>query len=643
MAKLPVIVGFGGVNSAGRSSFHHSFRRLVADKLEPEQSAETYLDLAVMMGLLKFDQGKFLTTDGQECLPGEVIQRFGTIINENTLLREVNSDHFDANHVPVNKKISAKIKNQSDIQFTISKKELPNQIPENWLVKPVNGTDDQLEITVKDTLEFYQPDSKDFQVKTAGQIPTGFDPGKMYNSRKHPRGLKMSTYGVSDAISSMGIDWDTIKQSVRPDQIGVYAGSGHGQMDEFGGGGLMQSALRGQRTTSRHLPLSLVDMPSNFINAYVIGNVGHTGTQKAACATFLYNLELAIKEIRWGNRRVAIVGNTEAPIIPELMEGYKAMSALADDARLMNLFNCEKLEREHRLKSCRPFGENCGFTLSESSQYIILFDDELAIELGAQIFGSIGDIFINADGFKKSISSPGFGNFITLAKAAAMAGSIIGEAGLRNRTFMSAHGSGTPLNRSTESHGLNETAKAFKINNWPVSAVKCYVGHPLTPAAGDQLIFALGTWKYGLIPGIFTLDHIADDVHQDHLSFSQEHVEVDVNGFDAAFLNSKGFGGNNATGLILSPQYTIKMLEKKHGKKVFKKYKTLNESVVEKAAQYDLEATRGQTKAIYRDSEKVLDEKDLDLNEERMKIPGFDKTIDLKLKSPYPDMNLLDS
>lgn len=641
MAKLPVIVGFGGVNSAGRSSFHHSFRRLVADKLETKQSAETYLDLAVMMGLLKFDQGKFLTVNGEECSPEEVTTRFGKLINENTLLREINSEHFDINHVPVNKKINAHINEESGIKFTISKKELPNQLPDNWKIHQLDENSDKIEIVVRDTMEFYQPDSKEFLVKTAGQLPTGFDPGKLYNSRKHPRGLKMSTYGVSDAISSMGIDWETIRQAVRPDQIGVYAGSGHGQMDEFGGGGLMQALLRGQRTTSRHLPLSLVDMPSNFVNAYVIGNVGHTGTQKAACATFLYNLELAVKEIRLGNRRVAIIGNTEAPIIPELMEGYKAMNALADDNRLMHLFNCEKLKHEHRMHSCRPFGENCGFTLSESSQYAILFDDELAIELGAQIFGSIGDIFIKADGFKKSISSPGFGNYITLAKAAAMAKSIIGTEGLRHRTFISAHGSGTPLNRSTESHGLNETAKAFNINSWPVSAIKCYVGHPLTPASGDQLIFALGTWKYGLIPGIFTLDQIADDVHQDHLRFSQDHLEVDADKMDAAFLNSKGFGGNNATGLILSPQFTFKMLEKKHGKKALKKYQALNESVLEKANQYDLKAIQGRTTVIYKDSEKVLDENDLNLNEERMKIPGYDKTIDLKLKNPYPEMDIL--
>ena len=71
------------------------------------------------------------------------------------------------------------------------------------------------------------------------------------------------------------------------------------------------------------------------------------------------------------------------------------MSALATDADLRNLDNVDHVD--HR-RACRPFGKNCGFTLAESSQYIILMDDELALDLGAQIFGSVPGVFVNADG-----------------------------------------------------------------------------------------------------------------------------------------------------------------------------------------------------------------------------------------------------
>ena len=51
MVRLPVIVGFGGVSAAGRSSGHHGYRRMVIDALSQQQAEQTYSSLAVMMGL----------------------------------------------------------------------------------------------------------------------------------------------------------------------------------------------------------------------------------------------------------------------------------------------------------------------------------------------------------------------------------------------------------------------------------------------------------------------------------------------------------------------------------------------------------------------------------------------------------------
>ena len=51
MKRLPVIVGFGGINPAGRVSFHHAYRRMVIDGLDPGLQARTYASLAALMGL----------------------------------------------------------------------------------------------------------------------------------------------------------------------------------------------------------------------------------------------------------------------------------------------------------------------------------------------------------------------------------------------------------------------------------------------------------------------------------------------------------------------------------------------------------------------------------------------------------------
>jgi acetoacetyl-[acyl-carrier protein] synthase len=39
-----------------------------------------------------------------------------------------------------------------------------------------------------------------------------------------------------------------------------------------------------------------------------------------------------------------------------------------------------------------------------------------------------------------------------------------------------------------------------------VAAIKCYVGHTMAAAGGDQIASTLGTWRDGIVPGIPTID-----------------------------------------------------------------------------------------------------------------------------------------
>jgi acetoacetyl-[acyl-carrier protein] synthase len=225
-----------------------------------------------------------------------------------------------------------------------------------------------------------------------------------------------------------------------------------------------------------------------------------------------------------------------------------------------------------------------------------------------------------------------------MGKAMGMARALIGEKGLRQRTQVHAHGTGTPQNRVTESHILNEMAKSFGIENWPVSAVKSYLGHSMAPAGGDQLAAAMGTWAHGWLPGITSIDHIADDVEDSHLHLPLNHMQIDPQDMEGAFVNSKGFGGNNATGFFLSPAVTQKMLGKRWGEKHMGKWKKLNEKVEAGAVAYDAKADTGQFPPIYNFGEGVLDGVDIDINSSRIEIPGFGNAVNLELDNPYGDM-----
>jgi len=283
-----------------------------------------------------------------------------------------------------------------------------------------------------------------------------------------------------------------------------------------------------------------------------------------------------------GRRRVVIVGGSEAPVTPEVIDGFDAMSALGKDEQIRKLDGEVKFDNR---RASRPFGENAGFTIAEGAQYTILMDDELALELGADIHGAVNDVFINADGYKKSISSPGPGNYVTMAKAVASARAIVGEDAIRNHSFVQAHGSSTPQNRVTESDILDKVAEAFDITDWPVAAVKSYVGHSLGPASGDQLVASLGVFKYGVLPGIKTIDKVADDVNDARLNIST--TDVKLNQPKVSFLNSKGFGGNNATASILAPCVVEDMLKGRYSDEQLKAYQIKREETREKSAEYD--------------------------------------------------------
>lgn len=628
MRKLPVIVGFGGYNAAGRSSFHHAYHRTIIDSLPEHQQTETLANLAILMKLVSWQDDAYVNDQGDKLTADQVAANYKQHIIDNTLVRRIGKEHFDVDNVVSFKDVN--MASSDGANFTIKNRELPQPIPESWQIKE-NG-DGTIDVTINNNLSVKVESFRALEVQSAGQLPTGFNPGDHYASRFHPRGLQMSILGASDAIRSIGIDWKTITSVVAPDEISVYATSAMGQNDSSGNAGMFQSRLRSSRTTSKQLALGLNSMPADFVNAYVCGNVGSTGSIAGACASFLYNLRLGVEDIHAGKCRVALVGSSEAPILPEIIEGYGAMGALATNERLMKLDDSDTVDYK---RAARPFGENCGFTLGESCQYFVLMDDELALELGAQIHGAVNNVFAGADGFKKSISSPGAGNYITLAKAVASARAIVGEDIIRNHSFVQSHGSSTPQNRITESHILDLVAEAFGISDWPVTAVKAFLGHPLAAASGDQLSNVLGIFHDGILPGIRTVDKIADDVHQKNLSFLLEDRKADMH---VSFLNTKGFGGNNATASVLSGTITKKMLAKRYGDDAMAAYETKNKAVVEAAQAYDQAASKGNLDVIYNFGNDIIDDQKIVIDSGKIELPEHLNNINLNLENPYSDM-----
>jgi acetoacetyl-[acyl-carrier protein] synthase len=612
---LPVIVGFGGIGPAGRSSFHHAFQRLVYDALPLPERAKVVRSLGRMMGL-------------PAELPAPEAEK--TVLDR-TLIRRIEPQCFDTERLYRHQKIDA-LPRGGALGWTMSESDLPTTLPSEWQV--TRRGDGQVDVTVTDRTTFFVPDHTSYTVRAGGMLLTGFNLGSKYPSKNHPRGLQMAIYGASDAVRSVGIEWRDLLARVPGDRIAVYASSAMGQLDWEGAGGMLRASLLGKHTTSRNCPFGLPQMPADFINAYVIGSIGRTAGLIGACATFLYNLEKAVRDLQDGVVQLAVVGAAEAPLNPEVLEGYRAMSALAEDPELLELDGLTAGEPDHR-RACRPFGENCGFTMGESGQYVVLMSDELALAEGATIYGAVPGVYVHADGTKTSISSPGIGNYLTLGKACSLGAKILGDEGLRRHTLLHAHGTSTPQNRVTESHVFDRVAAAFDIRDWVVAATKCYVGHSLGAASGDQTIFALGSLAMGLVPGIATVREFASDVHGERLALSNQHREYPADHWQGALINSKGFGGNNATGLLLSRTMAERIIARQHGSEALAAHARRNEAVRARQQSYEQALLEGQDQAIYQFGGNVMDGSQVTVERGEIRIPSFPLPVSLDVDNPY--------
>ncbi len=607
MKPMAVIAGVGGINAAGRSSAHHGYRRSVIDTLDQNLARETMRSLAGLMGI-----------------DGEIDAETRRYILEHTLVRGLEPDFLDPLDVAGNCRARV-APGAGPTSFLVSPRDLPERLPEGWQVRESSPRGVTVEISAD--AQVLLPVTRALEVSAAGQLPTGFDPKALYPGRGHPRAVQIALFAANDALGSLGIDWSELMRHVAPNRVSVYAGSAMGQLDQEGTGGLLSARHRGLRPTSKQVPLGLAQMAADFVNAYVLGSVGQTGHNMGACATFLYNLRHGLFDIESGRARVVLVGGTEAPLSPDVIEGLSTMGALGTDKALLELDRHLGATEPDLRRACRPFGENCGFTIAEGAQFVVLLDDALAVELGATVHGAVTDVQVHADGYKKSISSPGVGNYITFARAVARAMRDIGEGSIRDRSFVQAHGTGTPQNRTSESQILNRVAQAFGIEDWPVAAIKCFVGHTMAAAGGDQLASTLGVFEHGIVPGIVTIDGVAADVERDRLRISPSPLQRSPADWDASFLNAKGFGGNNATATIASPRIALGWLEERHGAGALAAWRRRNEVVVQQAVDWDRSLTEGSAEIVYRFDHEVR-------TEEHVRIEGG--TLHIEGLAPIP-------
>jgi 3-oxoacyl-[acyl-carrier-protein] synthase II len=294
--------------------------------------------------------------------------------------------------------------------------------------------------------------------------------------------------------------------AAEPERIAVVLGTA------LGGVGELERALT-PRGRFRHAAGALYDSPAHAL-ARRLGARGPVLTVGAACAAGATAMGNGADLLRAGVVDVVVAGGYDA-LCRFVMRGFDALRSLTRE-------------------SVRPFDRRrSGLLLGEAAALVMMVRDEDArgTRLGRLLgHGSASD--------GSHIAAPDAnGRGLELAIVSAL-----DEAGLTaaDVEFVSAHGTGTPLNDRVEA-GVLQRVLGRRAAEVPVNSIKASVGHTMGAAAALEAVMCLLAGREGVVPYTMGLEEPDSACQLDHVIGSCRIARPRV-----SLSTSLGFGGCNA-------------------------------------------------------------------------------------------------
>jgi 3-oxoacyl-[acyl-carrier-protein] synthase II len=278
------------------------------------------------------------------------------------------------------------------------------------------------------------------------------------------------------------------------------------------------------------IPKLMVNSASGHVSS-LYGIKGPNFAVATACASAANSIGSAMRAIQYGDADVMVTGASEAALTPIGLAGFQNMRALS-------------FRSEAPQQASRPFDvDRDGFVLSEGAGVVVIEELEHAKQRGARIYAELKGY--GASGDAGHITQPdeeGRG----AARAMAMALQDA-ELAADSVQYINAHGTSTPLGDKAETRAMKrvfgEHAKRLAI-----SSTKSQLGHTLGASGGIELVVCALTMARGVIAPTINLDTPDPDCDLDYTPRFARDAKVDV-----AMSNSFGFGGHNASLILVRP------------------------------------------------------------------------------------------
>ena len=364
-------------------------------------------------------------------------------------------------------------------------------------------------------------DTTDYKVKVAGEVKD-FDP-LQYMEKSEIRKFDVFCW-YAMAAATQAVEESGIKDTLPPQRIGTYFGSGIGGMSTFAEEQKVLMEKGPRRVSPFFVPGMIINMAGGLI-AIKYNFQGASIPIVTACATGNNAIGEAYRAIKHGYLDAVLTGGAEAAIIPIGVAGFSNMKALSTT--------------EDPAAACVPFdARRNGFVMGEGAGALVLEEYEHAVARGAKIYGELCGYGVTCDAHHITAPHPeGLGGAAALTMALEEAGGCEDF----SKLYINAHGTSTPLNDSGETKAIKKALGEEAAHKCMVSSTKSMTGHMLGAAGAVEAIASVLAVKEGIVPPTIGYQEPDPECDLDYVPNQARQAQVDL-----ALSASLGFGGHNA-------------------------------------------------------------------------------------------------
>ena len=364
-------------------------------------------------------------------------------------------------------------------------------------------------------------DSSALNVHFAAEVK-GFEPDRYMDPKEARRRDRFEQLGVAaakDALASSGLEI-TEENSGR---IGVLVSSAIGGIKSLQDA-VITNYTEGPRRVSPFLIPML--MPNGAAGMIAIDQQikGPCFSVASACASGADGIGTALLMLKSGMIDAALAGGAETTVCTTGVAAFDRVGAMSR-------------RNEDYSMAPQPFDKNRdGLVMGEGAAVLVLETESHAKARGANILAELAGYGATADAFH--VTAPhenGAGGSAAMQMALASARAAVDDLG-----YISAHGTGTPLNDQSETRAIKAAfgEKAYEI---PVSSTKSMTGHMMGATGALEAIFCVQAVREGILPPTIHYETPDPECDLDYIPNQAREKRINL-----AISNAFGFGGHNA-------------------------------------------------------------------------------------------------